>query len=49
MESHGQPSMIHVSQATRELLEGSYRFSDRGELLVKGKGMMRTAFLHGRK
>jgi class 3 adenylate cyclase len=49
MESHGQPSMIHVSQATRDLLEGSYRFSDRGELLVKGKGMMRTAFLHGRK
>jgi class 3 adenylate cyclase len=48
MESHGEPSLIHVSQATRDLLEGRYRFTDRGELPVKGKGMMRTAFLDGR-
>jgi class 3 adenylate cyclase len=48
MESHGDPSMIHVSQATRNLLEGRYRFTDRGEMPIKGKGMMRTFFLHGR-
>jgi class 3 adenylate cyclase len=48
MESHGQPSMVHVSQTTRELLEGRYEFADRGEVAVKGKGMMRTSFLLGR-
>ena len=48
MESHGDPSMIHVSQATRNLLEGRYRFTDRGEMPIKGKGAMRTYFLHGR-
>ena len=49
MESHGQPGMVHVSQATRDLLEGRYEFVDRGEVAVKGKGMMRTSFLLGRK
>ena len=48
MESHGEPSLVHVSQPTRNLLEGRYRFTDRGELPIKGKGMMRTYFLHGR-
>jgi adenylate cyclase len=48
MESHGEPSLVHVSQSTRSLLEGRYRFTDRGELPIKGKGMMRTYFLHGR-
>jgi class 3 adenylate cyclase len=48
MESHGEPSMVHVSQATRNLLQGRYRFTDRGESSIKGKGMMRTYFLHGR-
>jgi class 3 adenylate cyclase len=48
MESHGEPSMVHVSQSTRSLLEGRYRFTDRGESPIKGKGMMRTYFLHGR-
>jgi class 3 adenylate cyclase len=49
MESHGQPGMVHVSKATRDLLEGRYEFVDRGEVAVKGKGMMRTSFLLGRK
>jgi class 3 adenylate cyclase len=48
MESHGEPSMVHVSQSTRNLLEGRYRFTDRGESPIKGKGMMHTYFLHGR-
>ena len=48
MESHGEPSRIHVSQATRDLLGGAFRFADRGEVNVKGKGSMRTYFLLGR-
>jgi len=48
MESHGEPSRIHVSQATRELLGDAFRFADRGEIPVKGKGTLRTYFLLGR-
>jgi class 3 adenylate cyclase len=48
MESHGEPSRIHVSQATRDLLGDAFRFADRGEIPVKGKGTLRTYFLLGR-
>jgi class 3 adenylate cyclase len=49
MESHGEPSRIHVSEATRLLLADRFRFADRGEVTVKGKGRMRTFFLLGRE
>ncbi|MFM1997970.1 MAG: hypothetical protein RLZZ111_2357 [Planctomycetota bacterium] len=49
MESHGEPSRIHVSAATRDLLGDRYRFVDRGEITVKGKGTARTFFLLGRE
>ncbi|XP_041482647.1 guanylate cyclase soluble subunit beta-2-like isoform X2 [Lytechinus variegatus] len=46
MESHGLPSKIHLSDNTYRCLEGhSFRFSERGEIMVKGKGMMKTYFL----
>ena len=48
MESHGEPSRVHVSQATYTLLKDRYRFTDRGEMMVKGKGMQQTYFLLGR-
>jgi class 3 adenylate cyclase/CheY-like chemotaxis protein len=48
MESHGEPSRIHVSQATRDLLGPRFRCVDRGAVEVKGKGTMRTSFLVGR-
>ena len=48
MESHGEPSRIHVSPTTRELLGDRFRFADRGEISVKGKGPMHTSFLLGR-
>ena len=48
MESHGEPSQIHVSEATRTLLGDRFRFADRGEVTIKGKGAMRTFFLLGR-
>ncbi len=49
MESHGEPSRVHISQATRDLLQGKFRFADRGPIQVKGKGMMHTSFLLGRE
>ena len=48
MESHGEPSRVHVSQGTYKLLQDRYRFTDRGEMNVKGKGMQQTYFLLGR-
>ena len=48
MESHGEPSRIHVSQTTREILGNRFRFADRGEVPIKGKGLVRTSFLLGR-
>ena len=48
MESHGEPSRIHVSPATRALLGDAFRFADRGEIAIKGRGSLTTSFLLGR-
>lgn len=47
MESHGEPGMIHVTEDTARLLKDSYELEPRGEIVVKGKGPMRTWFLRG--
>jgi adenylate cyclase len=49
MESHGIPGEIQVSQATYELLKGSYIFEERGLIGVKGKGPMRVYLLKERR
>ncbi|MGD1859779.1 MAG: adenylate/guanylate cyclase domain-containing protein [Leptolyngbyaceae cyanobacterium] len=46
MESTGVAGEIQVTQATYEMLKQHYQFSCRGEISVKGKGMM-TAYLMG--
>jgi adenylate cyclase len=48
MESHGLAGRIQVTEATRALLDDRYRFTDRGEMEVKGRGPMRTYFLEAR-
>ncbi len=48
MESHGEPSRIHLSAATRALLGDRFRVAERGEITVKGGGSMATFFLLGR-
>ena len=48
-ESHGQPGSIQVSEETHRRLERAFVFEPRGEVEVKGKGLMRTFFLRGRK
>lgn len=51
MESSGQPERIHMSSDTYKRLinRDQYIFEDRGDILVKGKGQMRTYFLLDRK
>uniref|UniRef100_A0A914YM80 guanylate cyclase n=1 Tax=Panagrolaimus superbus TaxID=310955 RepID=A0A914YM80_9BILA len=48
MESNGKPGKIHVSPSTNHYLTkiiGGYDTVSRGEVLIKGKGVMETYFL----
>ncbi|XP_067287599.1 guanylate cyclase soluble subunit beta-2 isoform X1 [Pseudorasbora parva] len=47
MESHGVPDHIHVSPSTYSVLKDKaiFEIAERGEIEVKGKGLMRTYFL----
>ncbi len=48
MESHGVPGRIQVTEAMHAALGDRFRFEERGEIEVKGKGPMRTWLLVGR-
>ncbi|MBI3259928.1 MAG: tetratricopeptide repeat protein [Ignavibacteriae bacterium] len=50
MESHGEPGKIHVSEEFTRAVEvhsslSNIHFTPRGEMDIKGKGMMKTYFL----
>ncbi|MBD1207132.1 MAG: adenylate cyclase [Ignavibacteria bacterium] len=47
MESHSDAGKIHVSEEVFEALKEKFVFEERGEMEVKGKGVMRTWFLVG--
>ncbi|XP_041810674.1 atrial natriuretic peptide receptor 1 [Chelmon rostratus] len=49
MESNGEALKIHVSEATRQVLQefGCFQLQLRGEIEMKGKGHMRTYWLLG--
>ncbi len=47
MESHGEAGKIHVSAECFNVLKHQFTFEARGEIEVKGKGVMRTWFLVG--
>jgi adenylate cyclase len=47
MESHGKPDAIQVSASTYERLRLHFAFEPRGEIEVKGKGLMTTWWLIG--
>ncbi|PIK45567.1 putative guanylate cyclase soluble subunit beta-2 isoform X2 [Apostichopus japonicus] len=50
MESHGLPGKIHISSASCQcLIEENFEISERGEILVKGKGTMKTYFVNENK
>ncbi len=48
MESHGVPGRVHLSDATRDLLDEDFLIEARGTVDIKGKGEMRTWLLAGR-
>ncbi len=48
MQSHGEPGMVHVTGEIQRALAGRYKCVPRGEIWVKGKGMMETYFLERR-
>jgi guanylate cyclase len=49
MESQGVSDRIQVTQQVYDLLRDDFRFEQRGNIEVKGRGMMQTWFLLGRK
>ena len=49
MESSGEADRVHLSADTHDLLGDAYEFEPCGEREIKGKGMMETYFLVGKK
>ncbi|WRH69119.1 MAG: adenylate/guanylate cyclase domain-containing protein [Planktothrix sp. GU0601_MAG3] len=49
MESQGIPGQIQVTQTTYEKIKDSYLLEERGMILIKGKGEMRTYWLTGKQ
>jgi len=49
MESQGEPDGIQVTEATYQRIKNAYTFSERGTVLIKGKGEMNTYWLIGKK
>ena len=49
MESHGLPGRIQVSADTAAALDGGFELECRGEVEVKGKGLMTTYWLLGQR
>jgi len=47
MESHGEPGRIHASEEVFHTLNKHFAFEERGEIVIKGKGTMRTYYLTG--
>jgi len=45
METHGVPGKIQVSENTYRFLKDEFVLIKRGEIEVRGKGLMRTWFL----
>ena len=49
MESSSAPDRIHATETIHAALREQYDFEERGEIEVKGKGLLRTWFLLGPK
>ncbi|EFC40737.1 predicted protein [Naegleria gruberi] len=49
MESTGVPGRIHMSRSTYERVHDlGFKFEERDEIMVKGKGKMKTYLLHSK-
>ena len=49
MQATGEPGRVHTTHAVQERLQAHFTFTERGDIEVKGQGVMATAFLVGRK
>lgn len=49
LETTGAPGKIHVSEAIADELKEDFLLEDRGQIELKGKGLVRTYFLLSRK
>ena len=49
MEQNSEPMKINLSEVTYGLVKDNYELSERGELEVKGKGMMKMYFVTDRR
>lgn len=45
MESHGAAGRIHISDETRKALSAEFSTEERGQIEIKGKGIMETHFI----
>ncbi len=45
LESTSEPGKIHISEKTRDSMEGVGQLTSPGEILLKGKGIWSTLFL----
>lgn len=48
-ESGGQPEKIHITEDVKNVLGDDYIFENCGEILIKGKGLMKSYFLLAKK
>ena len=48
LETTSEPNRIQISQATAEALGDAFAIEERGEVELKGKGLVSTFFLNGR-
>jgi adenylate cyclase len=49
MQSTGLPNRIHVAASTCELLRAKFNLSERGTVMCKGVGEVRSHLLDGKK
>lgn len=51
MESHGEPMKIHISEDSANILSrfGTFIIEPRGQVEIKGKGLMQTYWLLGKR
>jgi adenylate cyclase len=49
LEAASEPDRIHVSTALASRLEDRFVFASRGRIELKGKGLVETCFLRGRR
>lgn len=49
MESHGEPGKVHVTADLFDALRDEFEFEPRGVIPIKGKGLVETYFLVGRR